>query len=195
MEWVIGYWQISIQRVWPTTGQLVQMYNMTAPCWHHHLQWLGYSRTYARLFQSLQQAGVLAHLKDDSTVCDCGIWYSCLQSGFSQNRESQITHYRCRYFLRNAQEAHQLLHQAGVKHQLRQSEVSTLPFNDNTFDLVMAAHMLEHLPSPAEGIREMVKMLRPGAPLILSVSTCRLIKPLLNNRVPQVGQQLHCVDF
>lgn len=40
----------------------------------------------------------------------------------------------------------------------------------STIDLVMAAHMLEHLLNPAIRIKEMVRILRPGAPVILAVT-------------------------
>jgi demethylmenaquinone methyltransferase/2-methoxy-6-polyprenyl-1,4-benzoquinol methylase len=52
--------------------------------------------------------------------------------------------------------------------------VSTLPYAGETFDAVISAHMLEHLSNPAQGLREMVKVLRPGAPLVLAVTRSSL---------------------
>lgn len=73
MEWTIGWWRISVQRVWPTSKQLTQMYNQAAPNWHRLIQRLGVSRAYIKLFQSLQQSATLDHLKDNSIICDCGV--------------------------------------------------------------------------------------------------------------------------
>jgi len=56
--------------------------------------------------------------------------------------------------------AYQQLRQAKPCHQLYQSDVNTLPSDEN-FDAVISAHMLEHLPNPAQGLREMVRVLRP----------------------------------
>ena len=66
--------------------------------------------------------------------------------------------------------AHQRFSQANTNHQMCQSDVNTLPFADNSFDIVTSAHMLEHLPNPTQGLQEMVRVLRPGALLILAVT-------------------------
>lgn len=170
MQWVIGYWQISIQRVFPTKEQLTQSYNTVAPSWHRLVQRFGYDHAYAKLFQSLQQEGILAHLQDDSTVCDCGIGTAAFSLALAETLafKPKIVGIDISPAMLNT--AHQLLLQADVNHQVYQSNVNTLPFNDNTFDLVMAAHMLEHLPNPTLGLREMVRVLCPGAPLLLAVT-------------------------
>ncbi len=54
MEWVIGWWQISIQRVWLTNEQLTQMYNQAVPNWHRLVECFGVSWAYTKLFKSLQ---------------------------------------------------------------------------------------------------------------------------------------------
>ncbi|NJO94312.1 MAG: hypothetical protein HC820_08160 [Hydrococcus sp. RM1_1_31] len=55
MEWTIGWWQISIQRILPTREQLSQMYNRAAPNWHSRLRWFGYHRAYVAFWRSLRQ--------------------------------------------------------------------------------------------------------------------------------------------
>jgi demethylmenaquinone methyltransferase/2-methoxy-6-polyprenyl-1,4-benzoquinol methylase len=53
---------------------------------------------------------------------------------------------------------------------LYQADARHLPFSDGVFDVVMSAHMLEHLPEPWVGLGEMVRVLRPQG-LILLVTT------------------------
>lgn len=168
MEWAIGYWQISIQRVYPTTEQLIRIYDTAAPCWHRHLQWLGYSRAYTELFQSLQQSDLLAHLQDGSTVCDCGIGTAAFSLALAKTISPKLHITGADISPEMLRKANQLLDRAGVNHQVYQSDAIALPFKDNSFDLVMSAHMLEHLPNPARGLQEMVRVLRPAAPLILA---------------------------
>jgi len=182
MELVIGYWQISIQRVYPTTEQLIRMYNTAAPYWRHHLQWLGYSRAYIKLFQSLQQSGMLAHLQDGSTVCDCGIGTAAFSLALAQTITARLDITGIDISLEMLRQAHQLLDRAGVNHQLCQSDVNAIPYSARTFDLVISAHMLEHLPDPSTGLREMVRVLRPGAPLILVVTRRGLLGSLIQLR-------------
>ncbi|MBX5185289.1 class I SAM-dependent methyltransferase [Rhizobium sp. NZLR5] len=51
----------------------------------------------------------------------------------------------------------------------RQADAAALPFEDGAFDLVIAMHMLYHLPDPAAGIAEMSRVLKPGG--FLAVTT------------------------
>ena len=43
-----------------------------------------------------------------------------------------------------------------------QSDIGTLDYADASFDIVIAAHVLEHLPNPVAALAEMRRVLRPG---------------------------------
>jgi SAM-dependent methyltransferase len=179
MEWVIGYWQISIQRVWPTQEQLTRIYNTAAPGWHRHIKLLGYSQAYERLFQSLQQSGILAHLKDGSSVCDLGIGTADFSLALAKTMTPKFKVTGIDISPEMLDKAQQFLTNVGVFHQVCQSDIRALPFNDNIFDLVMSAHMLEHLPDPLVGLQEIVRVLQPGTPLILVVTRPGLLGSLI----------------
>ncbi|MBJ6124472.1 class I SAM-dependent methyltransferase [Microvirga splendida] len=51
----------------------------------------------------------------------------------------------------------------------QQADASALPFEDGSFDAVIAMHMLYHLPDPRKGIAEMFRVLKPGG--FLAVTT------------------------
>ncbi|MBE9166644.1 class I SAM-dependent methyltransferase [Pleurocapsales cyanobacterium LEGE 06147] len=179
MEWTIGWWQISIQRVWPTKERLTQIYDRAAPRWHRHLHLFGYDRAYTKLFQSLQQSGVLAYLKDDSTVCDCGIGTAGFSLALAKTVTPKLNIIGVDISPEMLGKASRILSVAGVKHQVCQGDAIALPFEDNTFDLVMSAHMLEHLPNPNAGLSEMVRVLRSGTPLLLAVTRPGLVGSLI----------------
>jgi ubiquinone/menaquinone biosynthesis C-methylase UbiE len=51
----------------------------------------------------------------------------------------------------------------------QQADATALPFEEGSFDALVAMHMLYHLPDPAKGIAEMFRMLKPGG--FLAVTT------------------------
>jgi len=51
----------------------------------------------------------------------------------------------------------------------RQADAAALPFDDGSFDAVIAMHMMYHLPDPAKRIAEMYRVLKPGG--FLAVTT------------------------
>ena len=44
----------------------------------------------------------------------------------------------------------------------RQADAMRLPFPDASFDVVFCRYLLVHLPDPAAGMREMMRVVRPG---------------------------------
>jgi demethylmenaquinone methyltransferase/2-methoxy-6-polyprenyl-1,4-benzoquinol methylase len=179
MEWTIGWWQVSVQRIYPTNAQLSQTYNQAASWWHQHLRLLGYSHAYRELWRSLKNANILPSWTDKSTICDCGIGTAAFSLAFAQtiNPSAQIIGVDLSSEMLNI--AHQQLSQANISDQICQSDVNALPFADKCFDAVISAHMLEHLPNPFQGLQEMIRVLRPGAPLVLVVTRAGLLGSLI----------------
>ncbi|MBT9473631.1 MAG: methyltransferase domain-containing protein [Pseudomonadota bacterium] len=52
----------------------------------------------------------------------------------------------------------------------RAADASALPFADASFDVVQALHMLYHLPSPAKGVDEILRVLRPGGLAVIATN-------------------------
>jgi ubiquinone/menaquinone biosynthesis C-methylase UbiE len=49
------------------------------------------------------------------------------------------------------------------------ADITCLPFADHTFDLLICSEVLEHIPDHRQAVSEMVRVLKPGAQLALSV--------------------------
>ncbi len=58
----------------------------------------------------------------------------------------------------------------GERVQFVQSDAEALPFHDNSFDVVVSMHVLEHLAHPAHGLGEIRRVTRDVA--IISMPTC-----------------------
>ncbi|MGB3760778.1 MAG: class I SAM-dependent methyltransferase [Rivularia sp. (in: cyanobacteria)] len=179
MEWTIGWWRLSLQRVYPTVAQLSQTYDKAALQWHEHLSLLGYCHAYRKLWKSLKDADIMPHWQDNLAICDCGIGTAAFSLGFTQAIAPKAHITGVDISPQMLKIAHQKLSQANVSHQICQSDVRRLPFADKCFDGVIGAHMLEHLPNPEQGLKEIVRVLRPGAPLILAVTQSNLIGRLI----------------
>lgn len=52
---------------------------------------------------------------------------------------------------------------------LAASDITALPFPDGTFDLVICSEVLEHVPDHRAALAELVRVLKPGGDLVISV--------------------------
>ncbi len=83
----------------------------------------------------------------------------------------------------------------GRKVILRQGDVCKLDFKDNSFDVVLASEVFEHLESDTRGIKEVYRVLKPGGLLLVSVPHSNypllwdpvnwLLKNLFNTHIKQ----------
>jgi SAM-dependent methyltransferase len=57
----------------------------------------------------------------------------------------------------------------GAQADIKQGDALELPFADEEFDRVVAAEVLEHIPADIQAIEELVRVLRPGGTLAVTV--------------------------
>ena len=87
-----------------------------------------------------------------------------------------------------------------ARERLQQGTITALPFPDGSFEAVSATGVLEYLPDPAEGIRELLRVLAGGGVAVISIPnpqslrerwTGRLLYPALRaakRRLPRLGR-------
>jgi len=57
----------------------------------------------------------------------------------------------------------------GAEADVKEGDALALPFADGEFDRIVCAEVLEHIPADVEAIKELVRVLRPGGTLAVSV--------------------------
>lgn len=60
-------------------------------------------------------------------------------------------------------------------------DILELDFDDNSFDLVICNHVLEHIPDDTRAMRELFRVLKPGGKAILQVPFSKLLEQTLQD--------------
>ena len=161
-----GSWKISVQRQALSSPELTHRYDQAAPGWGRTLDRLGYPGAYETLLRGVLSDETLGADGAQPRVLDCGVGTGALSSA--------LTHVLPIRFKLDAidlspgmlEQANSRLRDTDLEVTLRQGDVRELPYDDGVFDLVMIAHVLEHLVDPRVALDEMVRVLKPGGLLI-----------------------------
>jgi SAM-dependent methyltransferase len=70
------------------------------------------------------------------------------------------------------------------------ADAQALPFETDAFDIVVANHMLYHLPSPERGVAELARVVKPAGRVIVATNGRRHMRELWDVRQPIFGGPL-----
>lgn len=181
-------------RTTPSVDTLRSRYDASADQWHDNLARLGQLQDYQLLFENPVGGDRLRHLDQTSRILDCGVGTGAFSLALLDSiaQPVHISGIDISYsMLAHAQR--NLAHRCPTL-DLRWGDIRRLPFADNSFDTVIFAHVLEHLADPVETLREMMRVLKPGAPLIGSVTRKGLGQLLLSLRWHNRGYASNQLD-
>lgn len=174
-------WQLSVDRVKPTSAELVEKYNAIAHRWQQKIQRFGYDKAYATLFAGLHNDLRNSFATHDTTsVLDCGLGSGALSAALYNAGVGDLALHGVDTSPAMVAASRSHLAQQGIPMRGGTHDMRSLPYDDNAFGMVMAAHTIEHLSQPQVGIREMVRVLRPGAPLLIVTTRSGLLGSLLD---------------
>jgi ubiquinone/menaquinone biosynthesis C-methylase UbiE len=178
----------------PSIDTLRSLYDASADHWDENLTRLGQLHDYQRLFNSQTVHNCLRHLGQTFHILDCGVGTGAFSLALLDHID-QPAHISgmdiSAPMLAHAQEN---LAPRCTTLDWQRGDIRCLPFADASFDAVVFAHVLEHLPDPIAALREMVRVLKPGAPLIGSVTRKGLGQLLLSLRWHNRGYAAHHLD-
>ncbi|MEM8810331.1 MAG: methyltransferase domain-containing protein [Cyanobacteria bacterium P01_G01_bin.38] len=178
----------------PSIDTLRSLYDASADQWHNNLARLGQLQDYQLLFESRAVCNRLSHLDQTSHILDCGVGTGAFSLGFleSVDQPTHVSGVDISYPMLT--QAQQNLENRCTTLDLRWGDIRRLPFADESFDAVIFAHVLEHMAEPVETLREMVRVLKPGAPLIGSVTRKGLGQVLMSLRWQNRGYAPNQLD-
>ena len=173
----IGSWQISIRRQALSVVELTDRYDESASTWARTLTRLGFPDAYESMLRDL---GIGSRVDFPSRVLDCGIGTGALSQALANVHPTTFTLDAVDVSPQMLKQAEQTLNPLNIDATLRVADACTLPYPDNAFDLVMTAHMLEHLPDPVVALKEMVRVLRPGGILVACITRRSILGSLIH---------------
>ncbi|MEO0828788.1 MAG: class I SAM-dependent methyltransferase [Cyanobacteria bacterium J06642_9] len=178
----------------PSIDTLRSLYDASADQWQDNLARLGQLHDYQLLFKSQVVCDRLRHLDPTSQILDCGVGTGAFSLALLEgvNQPVHVSGVDISYpMLTHAQ---QILENRCPTLDLRWGDIRRLPFADESFDAVIFAHVLEHMAEPVETLREMIRVLKPGAPLIGSVTRKGLGQVLMSLRWQNRGYASNQLD-
>jgi ubiquinone/menaquinone biosynthesis C-methylase UbiE len=170
MQITIGAWRITVERTAPTDAELAAMYDRVAWYWHEKMRLLGYTQAYDGLFARLRDDGLLRGLGGGGRVLDCGVGTGAFGLALAKSVAAPLRIDGVDISPAMLGRADYNLERRSVEYRLHRCEVRRLPFDDDTFDAVLGAHLLEDLPDPLAGLSEMSHVLRSGGLLVVVVT-------------------------
>lgn len=180
----LGSWRFSIEREPLPENEIIKRYDQKAAGWMRILGLMGYLKAYRALMANLFTEGYLSRLPDDPWVLDAGTGSGALSLAFNATHLRKYPAGRAMFSgIDRSPEMLQIAQRgfdaAGLNAALYNHDICQLPWEDGTFDFVMAAHVIEHIPSPQQALHELVRVLQPGAPLLLILTKKSLLGALV----------------
>jgi ubiquinone/menaquinone biosynthesis C-methylase UbiE len=175
-----GAWRISAERGEPPEAEFAAMYDEEAERWHDRLTLLGYPRAYEDLFDRLRADSALNSLREGGRVLDCGIGTGAFSLALSGKIVAPIRIEGLDISPSMLLRACLDLDRACVEAWPHLCDVKDLPFEDDAFEAVIGAHVLERLLDPFAGLSEMARVLKPGGPLVIVVISRSMPDTLLH---------------
>lgn len=155
-----GSWELALRRRTRTAGDLAGSYDKASESWAQTSQRFRLETAYR---DPLLASGAPEALgPPGARVLDCGIGSGSVSLALASVIARPPDYHGIDTSGAMLAAADAELRRAGIVAELRQSDIRSIPHPDHTFDVVMAAHVLEHLPEPQVAVREMVRVLKPG---------------------------------
>lgn len=148
-------------------SKISRLYDSTAWYWDSWIHRAIYEEAYRRLFEALQAEWRIEASARPFHVLDCGTGTGLLIQALTRTTQAIPDVHGIDASPGMLNRSRRNLEERGIRADLRQADICALPFADGGMDLVMEALVLEHIAEPGIALREMARVARPGATVLL----------------------------
>lgn len=166
----IGSWEVLISRRPLSSTHLASRYDAVSRSWGRTARRFQLDAAYREPLLTSQIATGLAQAGPQARVLDCGVGSGSLSIALDSILKDPADFHAIDTSAEMLVQAKSIMQHAGLRPQLQQADVLSLPYDNQSFDVVMAAHVLEHLPDPQRALAEMIRVLKPGGMVFLCVT-------------------------
>lgn len=174
-----GSWEINISRRTLSSADLASRYDAVSGKWARTARRFQLNAAYCEPLLASQVVIDLMQVGPQARVLDCGVGNGSLSIALNSLLKGSADFHAIDTSAEMLVQAKSVMQQAGLDPHLQQADVMSLPYEDQSFDVVMAAHVLEHLPDPQRALAEMVRVLKPGGMVFLCVTRPSLFGALV----------------
>ncbi len=165
-----GTWQFSVSRNAMTTQELEQEYDLAASIWQKTISKLGFERAYDQLVRTGIESLLAKDPDKELAVLDIGIGSGAMTAAFASKVAQSTKFFGVDLSGEMLNVARNRLRGIGIDVDLTKSDADALPYADNSFDAVMAAHVFEHTVDPKHAIEEALRVLKPNGVLLACIT-------------------------
>jgi ubiquinone/menaquinone biosynthesis C-methylase UbiE len=135
------------------------------------------------------------HLNGNETILDvgCGTGALLLDLRIGHNHRGAITGLDLSETI--TQSAKNRSEKEGLSIKFVHADVQNMPFSDGVFDIVIASHMIYHVPNINRGLAEMARVIKPYGRLALSANSTRSRVEVRTPLKKAVAQHFHLHSF
>lgn len=184
-----GSWNIQLRRQCHSPQTLAETYDALSDKWDQTLTKLGAQDAYlAVLFHALP-LDLMDNKSAMPKVLDCGTGTGAFLSAFADLASGIPELHGVDVSGGMLERAQTALTERGLQVRLQKSELTCLPYPDGYFDVLLAAHVIEHIPDPMAALAEMKRVLKPGGLIVMCIT-----RKSARGRAIQMRWRTHAVD-
>jgi len=165
-----GSWCFSISRHPFAVDELEGHYDKASDSWHSTISNLGFETAYADLIDQVQPELAVAASAAQLKVLDAGIGTGAFAAALASRCRQACDLTGVDVSSEMLRQAEKHLESSGIYANLIQGDINDLPFAADAFDVILVAHVIEHMASPEATLAELCRVLKPGGVLIACIT-------------------------